>query len=381
MTTLPLARAAALLLALSAAAAAQDSRPAEPAPKPELETKLVGTLESPAEVPVVFSTDGKALLYVKREEGQPDPKTGQNGERSFIYVKAAADGSGATELFTTPVSWDDILVVFVTPGAISPDGKRVVAITSVEGKKYSEGYVTPLVLDADGTKTPVPSALGGSMGFGLAGERLLVLEAKPNWKRDGGEGYSLEAWKGGKAETIHADPKARAFGLVISPDGKKAAFLVLHPVERRQAMVRVVDLGTRKAVDSDGFRTDDFTFDGPPVILWDAESKGVYLHASVDPKVKRPFALFRMDAGTGKRERVIDADDLAVTAVLGDGLLGVCLRGDEFNGAAVLRLADKRLFRLEARSFIMGGHGRRLALLRRVDGKKVHELVDFTLPK
>jgi len=34
------------------------------------------------------------------------------------------------------------------------------------------------------------------------------------------------------------------------------------------------------AVDSEKFRSDDVTFDGPPLFYWDAESRGVFYHKS-----------------------------------------------------------------------------------------------------
>ncbi|MGE0707924.1 MAG: hypothetical protein AB7N76_14510 [Planctomycetota bacterium] len=378
MTLRRSARAAALLFALTAAAAAQDAPPPEQPTEPELELKVVGSLESPGGVPLAFSADGKSLVYVKCERSEPNAQGDRS--RAYIYVKAAADGSGATELFTTPVAWDDILVLYSSPGAISADGKRVIAVTNhKDGVSYKKGFLAPLVLEADGTRTPIATSMGGCMGYGFAGERLLVLEVKPDWRKE--PGYSLEAWKGGKSETIHADPKAISLGLRVSPDGKKAAFLMVDPANGRNAIVRVIDLETRKATDSDSFRTDDFTFDGPPYVLWDAESKGVYAHASLTEKSKRPFGLFRVDATTGKRERVVDLENVGVTAVLGDGLLAVYMRDDTFRGAAVLRLADKRLFKLQKRDFVLGGKGKRLALFRSVDGKDTCQLVDFTLPK
>jgi hypothetical protein len=161
-----------------------------------------------------------------------------------------------------------------------------------------------------------------------------------------------------------------------SPDGKRVAFFVVEIKEGRPARefrLRIVDLATRKLIDSETFVSADVAFDGPPQFYWDADSKGLFHHHG-----KRPCRLMHFAADTGKMQRVTKEDDIAIVAVLDKDHIAVLDRRDK-RRAGILRLGDGKIFYLPGDRMIYGGRGRQLALVERSSRELV--LARFELPK
>lgn len=340
-----------LLFLLGSAAFAQDSRPAsQPVAKPKAEgeielreakstvIKRLPKLDSP----VVFSRDGSSILYVL------DGK----GDQPNVYVRANADGEDAVELFTTPVGWDDMFACFMGPGSFSADGKRVLVLTTEGGKRFRDGDpLRALVLDEQGNQTKLPAPNGCCLGFGFVGSQVLTLDGA-NFRQKRVPGYSLRSWKGIEPTELVSSKEHMAIGLRVSPDQTKVAYFV---VTRREGCVEVYDLNAKTTTRSEFFRSDDVTWDGPPIMAWDHESKGVYVHVV---RSKKDFDLSRFDLKTKKMEVV--AKNLGLCYPLDGGRLAVVQPWDK---AGIFRLKDRTFHVIPDGYFIAGGHGKRLAVV------------------
>jgi hypothetical protein len=170
-------------------------------------------------------------------------------------------------------------------------------------------------------------------------------------------------WDGKTTEVIHEDKGVGAAILRASPDGSKVAFLVLDTTNQRargEFVLRVVDLKTKRAVNSEKFRSDDVTFDGPPLFYWDAEGKGLFYHQCPDQGGKKPCALMYFDVGKKKADRVLAEDNVAVLAILDKGHAAVLMLDRQRCG--ILRLSDRKVFPLPEGQFVFGGLGTRVVV-------------------
>ncbi len=316
------------------------------------EVKVVdrGKLESALQMPVAFAPDGKSILYFKRDGAK------------FVYALAGADGKPIRDVYTTAVDWDDMLNSTVGPSSFSADGKRVAALATKDDK----GFRTErdrLRAAVCGEKVEKIDAEQDALSCAFAGDKLLFIDGElvPN-------GFKLKLQDGA---VLHESATGLAFCLRASPDGARAAFLVA--VDKKNCVLRVVDLKSKAVVDSEEFRSDDVTFDGPPLFYWDAEGKSLFAHRTPDAGGKKPFTLVRFDIASKKTEAV--AEDVAVTAALDKDHLAVIVE----KRGGVLRLSDRKTFLLPEGLIIMGGAGRRVV----VGDMKTHELrvVELEVPK
>jgi hypothetical protein len=321
-----------------------------------------GKLDAAQGLPVAVSADGKRIVYVKKD-----------GE-AFVYMTADGEGKNAKELFKTPVDWDDMLVHYIA-GSISADGLKVAVATTKDdgGVRQAKDPIRVAVVGADGKAVKIESDLNWCSGFGWAGERLVFLDSAD--LRAEKKGYALRAWDGKKTEEIQDSGDEIGVVLQVSPDGSKAAFFTGEP-RNGSFRLRVVDLKTKAVTDSEEFRSDDVSYDGPPLFYWDAEGKGLFYHAC-PAQGKRPFSLMRFDVAKKTAEKAVDEDDVAMMAVLDKEWVAV--QRFEAKRAAVLRLADKKLLSLQGRVTVIGGAGRR-AVIYDADTKEV-AAATLELPK
>lgn len=341
----------------------------DPLTQAPVELKRVGVLKGAGVVPVAFSPDGKKLVYIKWHYNPTTRK------RVHIYVRVDADCKNPTEIFTTPVDSDSVLVGLAGRGMFSKDGKNLAAITTRNGLSYrrKKGPLSVVVLDAQGNLKKIAMTLPQATGFAYAGNTLVVLETHGLRRRQGG--YRLVAHTGRQQEVLDKDAQGFAVRVRASADGKKVALLKFDLVNRK-LVIRIVDLKTKKAIETPGFRSEDLAFKGEmPLFYWDANSAGVYYHARLHA-TKHPFALMRFDIKTKTANRFVARDDMAVAAVLDANHLVVHRRKPK--RAGILRISDKRVFPIIAQGRVLGGWGNRIVVY---DGRtRAYCVATFTLP-
>ncbi len=331
----------------------------------DLQAKLTyhHQLESAARMPVAVSPDGKRLLYFTRTRasGEREAKTG------FTYMLADIDGGNPRALFETPVEWDDCLNTVMTDAVFSADGKRIAVATTDNGRLLRDGEnpgrVVPAIVDlAVAEKDPstkpamTKCELGSCGGFGFLGDDLLVLDSPGLIS---GQGYRLTL-HADQSREIHADEKAAASALRISPNGSYAVFFISTHVASSIVQLRFVDLETGKVVDSPQFRSQNVTFDGRPQLFWDAEGQGVFCHVSTHARSKWPYELTHYRFADGKGEVVAPSRNIGASSTLGEGR--IALWHPEAGGCSVLDLATRKLFRLPEHNYIIGGRGNRAVI-------------------
>ena len=343
----------ALSLALGGLAEAQASRPASPAAPPEYKTeagslKIVGDLAHDFHTPILVSPDGKSLLYAFRVK---------EGEKSYsTYVRCDADGKNPVELANSGLAWDDMWAGIMDPAQFSSDSTRVlVGLTKDEASFRGGAALRAFVLDPEGKRTAVPGSRGTTMGFGFVRKDQVLTLDTGHLRKGTGKGYSLQLWDGKAQTTLLSSEDERALVLRISPDRKRAAFLKIGARGQLGLTVVVYDLGTKKTHTSPPFRSDDVTYDGPPLICWDGASRGVFFHWV---RSKRDFDLCRFDPQTGKIEAL--AHNLGVMAVLDEDRLAV-LQGRKSSG--VYSLSKRTLTTFAEVPYLVGGRGDRVITL------------------
>lgn len=299
-------------------------------------------IEAARGIPAAVSADGKRIVFIK--------KTGD----AYAYWTADGEGRNAKEIFKTPVDWEDILVPFVSASMVSPDGARFAVATTKDdgGYRHSRDPIRMAVIDAAGKAVKMECTSHWSSGAGWVGSSLLFLDSAD--PRSGETGYALRAWDGKKTEEIASSKDDLGLLLQISPDGGKAAFFVGKPAEGRMRL-RVVDLKSKASTDSEEFRTDDVTFDGTPMFYWDGAGRGLFYHACPESG-KTPFHLMRFDLERKASAKVVEEDDVAVTAVLDKEWIAVYRRGTKRSG--LLRLSDGKVHDLPEGLAVIGAGGR-----------------------
>jgi hypothetical protein len=224
------------------------------------------------------------------------------------------------------------------------------------------------VIDQEGRMTKIDSELGAITGFGFAENELLFLDSTSvRGPEEKARGYRLNMWDGKQQQTLLQSEEGLAAFLHVSPTKRHAAFLELNPAEGRFRL-RVVDLKTGNASDSDWFSSGDYIFDGGPAFYWDAKGQGVFYHQCKGGWSKKPFSLMRYDLETKTSAEVKTHANTAVVAVLDEDHLAVSRLPDASSG--VLRLSDGKTFVLPDRSRVIGGNGRYVALVN-IDTMKV----------
>ncbi len=300
-------------------------------------------LDGAVAMPAAFSPDGKSVVFFRQ------------ADRKFVYV--LADEKGVRDLYASPVDWDDILNVTTSASTFSADGTRIAVLGTKDDKSYRQekDRLRALSCGLDGKAVKI-DADGDALAVAFAGDRVIFIDSKMPEMEGESPGYKLKAWDG-KTTTVVLDvARDSAFSLTASPDGARAAFITLGAEGMR---VRVVDLKSGAAVDSEAFRSDDVTFDGPPLLHWDGAGKGVYAHRC-PARGKKPFSLVRFDPEKKALETLLEDKDVAVTAVLDAEHVAVALLDEKRGG--VLRLSDKKIFRLPENTVVLGGRGRRVVL-------------------
>jgi len=322
------------MLALLIALACQDEVKVTPKEK----------LEGAAAMPAVVSPDGKSILYFRQ------------ADRKFVYVLADADGKGARDLYASGVDWDDILNGTTGASTFSADGTRVAVLGTKDDQAHrkEKDPLRALACGLDGKAVKI-DADGDALAVAFAGDRVIFIDSKMPEMEGESPGYKLKAWDGKATAVVLDVARDGAFSLTASPDGARAAFITMGADGMR---VRVVDLKSGAAADSEAFRSDDVTFDGAPVIYWDAAGKGVYAHRC-PVRGKKPFSLVRFDPEKAL-ETLLEDKNVAVTAALDAEHLAVVLVDEKRGG--VLRLADRKIFRLPENQWVLGGRGRRVVL-------------------
>ena len=323
------------------------------------EAKLTyhGRLKDALRMPVAVSPDEKKILYFVRVMEEAEGKA----RAKHAYQLADSDGSDQRLLFQTPVEWDDFLNAVTTQHAFSADGKRIVVATTDNGKSIRDqknpGRAVPAIINEQGEAELVPCALGSCAGFGFLGNSLLVLDT-PGLVS--GQGYQLTWHKLSAAKVIHADEKAAAFCLRISPSGGQAAFFVSAHVGSAIVRIRVVNLNTGEIEDSPEFRSHSATFDGRPQLFWDESSEGVYCHVSTHARSKWPYELTHYNFRTRSGKVVAPRRNIGASAMLGGGK--IAMWHPDAGGCSVLYRSQSKLYRLPEHNYILGGRGERVVV-------------------
>lgn len=335
---------------------------AQPAQDKEVKLTPREKLADATLMPVVFSPDGKSVLYFKRTK------------KKFIYALADLNGKPVRDLFESPVDWKDLHNGVAAPYLFSGDGKRVAVLTTKEDKSFRTDHdsLRAAICDLEGKVTKIDADYD-CISCAFAGDLLLFLdELLPT---DRAEGYRLRAWNGEDARTVNSSNDEMAVVLRPSPDASRVAFYILDGKGRGK--LRVVDLKSREAVDSELFPCQDVTFDGPPLFYWDAEGKGIFHHRTPDGGGKTPFSLAYFDLTKRKIETIFENQDVGAVAVLDKDYLGVMQM--KRNRGGVLRLSDRAVFSLPEGQHVVGGAGRRLAVLDMKTGEI--RLAEWEVPK
>ncbi|MFC1706221.1 hypothetical protein ACFL59_05260, partial [Planctomycetota bacterium] len=255
--------------------------------------------------------------------------------------------------------------------------KRVAVAMTADNTSYrkTKSPIRGGWVDLGGKPTMAPGQ-GTCAGEAFAGDVLYYLDM-PDVNPRGEGGYRLMAWGAEDPETAVTGDTGRAVGVTVSPDGGKLAFLEVRA--RRAVRIRVLYVKTRTVTDSEEFRSDDVTFDGLPMIHWDAKGEGIYYHAC-PRRGKKPWKLMRFDVASETSAPVVEQDNVGVFAVLDEDYLAVVFAPQDGgrHGCGVLRLSDGMIFPLPEGTFVMGGRGRRLVVFDR--STRTTSVYEFTLP-
>src|SRR5262245_30562162 len=106
-------------------------------------------LDKAQRTPVVFSPDGRQILFVAGELKHEED--GRN-RSLFSYCLANSDGTKQRKVFSSPVDWDDYLNA-VTDSSFSADGKSIAVATTDTGKTLraeEPGRAVPGICSLDG---------------------------------------------------------------------------------------------------------------------------------------------------------------------------------------------------------------------------------------
>jgi hypothetical protein len=313
--------------------------------------------------PVAFSPDGKKLLTLSR--GRKDGLT---------YWIADANGENSRLLFVTPVDWNDAITGSFGSSVFSPDGKKVAVLTTKDGKLFrkEKDRLRAAYCDLEGQVTKV-EAEGDAVSCAFAGERLAFLDGDASGSTIH-PGYKLKIWDGKAASTLHEGPEV-ATSLVASPDGSRLAFLCGFP-PGRETLIRVVELKSGKLIDSEKFPTRRVSFDGPPLIHWDHDGKGLFHHQVHDQDGKRKCSLAWFYVEKKTTETLLDRKGLALAAVLDQEHL---LLSDFDKGiSSILRRSDRKISPLPRGTFVLGGSGKKLVVCKAEE--LIPRVVEFQLP-
>jgi hypothetical protein len=293
-------------------------------------------------VPVVFSHDGSAILYFKQSS------------KDVVYALADENGKPVRDVFTSTVDIIDLHIASASGGLFSPDGKRLAALATRDDKYHRAGDPVRAVI-VEGEKALKIDARDSVFACTFAGEKLLFIEQATDKRA----GYRLRAWDGAALETIHeSTAKEVAMTLRASPDGLRAAFLVYD--ERMRFRLRVIDLKMREVSESETFATEDVTFNGPPLIFWDSEGKGIYFHRTPGGGDRKPWAIEHYDVATKKSETLFNGNNLGIVVVLDKDFLAAIANEDGRGG--LVRLSDRKFFPLGAGQVILGATAKRLVV-------------------
>lgn len=314
-------------------------------------------LDAAARLPAVFSPDGRRLLYFKQEPAEGEGRSSQQ----FVYCLANVDGSQPREIFRSPVDWDDYLNTVTSNSAFAADGRRIAVATTDNGRKLREenpGKVVPGIYQPGQKIVPVACELGSTGGFGFAGDDLVFLDTVGI---NSGVGYRLKINRGDRVEVIEKDDtQAAAFALRVSPDATRVVFYTSEQARSHLVKLRMVDLKTRRAVQSPQFRAEDVTFDGTPQLFWDAAGEGVFCHVSTNKDSKWPFELTHYRFDTEKGFVATPKRNIGASAVLDERHVSVW--HPDARGCSVLRLPQRVLLSMPSQNYILGGRGNRVVV-------------------
>jgi hypothetical protein len=313
-------------------------------------------LENAMRMPVIFSPDGRQILYFTGEL-----KGNRNGRSvsQFTYCLANNDGTKPRKLFETPADWDDYLNT-VTSNSFSADGKSIAVATTDNGQTLrveEPGKAVPAICDLDGKVRPIECELGSTSGFGFAGNDLVWLDTPGITS---GQGYKLKVLRDGKPQVVDESKELAAMCLRISADGTRAMFFVAEQIHSSAMRVRMVNLKSGEKIESPQFNTQDATFDGRPQLFWDTTGEGFFCHVSTHQESKWPFELTHFDFATGKGFVAAPTRNVGASCVLDEKHVAVWQ--PDGHGCSVVDVTKREQYFMPENNYILGGHGRRVVV-------------------